>query len=227
MNKAVKEAFKDSLLIFPGYLVLGIGFGVLMGSRGFSFFHVLAMSVLIYAGSMQYAGVDLLFSSASIITTILMTVMINIRHLFYGIGVLDRYSGIRKHRIYDIFALTDETFSIAVSKDLKGLDADDYYFHLSLFDHLWWVSGSVLGSLLGDILPFDYTGIDFSMTALFIVIVLSQWESSKDHLPVIFSFVICAACLFIFGNSDFLLPSMVCIVIMLFVLRKIRGDSDV
>ncbi len=227
MKRSGKEAFRDSLIILPAYLVLGIGFGVLMNAKGYGFVHSLLMSVFIYAGSMQYAGVDLLCSSASVFTTALMTVMVNIRHLFYGVGVLDKYKKITKHRIYDIFALTDETFSIVCSKDLSGLDLNDYCFHLSFFNHLWWVSGTLLGSILGDILPFDYTGIDFSMTALFIVIVISQWKNSSDHLPVILTFLISAVCLFLFGAGDFLLPSMAGIVIMLSVLRKTGGEKDV
>ena len=225
MDRSITEAFRDSLLILPGYVVLGIGFGVLMDVKGYGLLPSALMSVFIYAGSMQYAGVDLLASSASFITAVFMTIMINIRHLFYGVGVLDRYQKIRKHKAYDIFALTDETFSIVCSKDMKDLDYETYYFHLSLFNHIWWVSGSVLGSLLGDILPFDYTGIDFSMTALFIVIVLSQWESNKDHLPVILTFIITGTCLIVFGSSGFLMPSMIGIVVMLSVLRKIRGDD--
>ena len=226
MKKSVSQALKDSLVILPGYVVLGIGFGVLMNSKGFGMMYSLLMSVFIYAGSMQYAGVDLLSSSASIITTVFMTLMVNIRHLFYGVGMLEKYKGIERHKIYDIFALTDETFSIVCSKDLKDLDKDEYCFSLSLFNHLWWISGTLIGSIAGNVLPFDFTGIDFSMTALFIVIVLSQRESDKDHLPVILTFIISFICLILFGRDDFLLPSMISIVIILSVLRKIRGDED-
>ncbi len=226
MQKETREAFKDSLTIFPGYLVLGIGFGVLMDAKGFSFLHSAAMSLFIYAGSMQYTGVDLLSSSASLLTAFLMTVMVNIRHLFYGIGMLKEFSELKKHRFYDIFALTDETFSILCSKDLSGYDADTYCFYLSLFNHLWWISGSLIGALLGDILPFDYRGIEFSMTALFIVIVLSQSESNKDHLIVIFSFAITIFCLLVFGKERFLIWSMLLITAMLFILRRIRRNND-
>lgn len=226
MQKETREAFKDSLTIFPGYLVLGIGFGVLMDAKGFSFLHSAAMSLFIYAGSMQYTGVDLLSSSASLLTAFLMTVMVNIRHLFYGIGMLKEFSELEKHRCYDIFALTDETFSILCSKDLSGCDADTYCFYLSLFNHIWWISGSLIGALLGDILPFDYRGIEFSMTALFIVIVLSQSESNKDHLIVILSFAITIFCLLVFGKERFLIWSMPLIAAMLFILRRIRRNND-
>ncbi len=223
MKKSVKEALKDSLMIMPGYIVLGIGFGVLMKSKGFTMLHSFLMAVFIYAGSMQYVGVELLALPAGYLNVFLMTLMVNIRHLFYGIGMLSRYKVLKRHKIYDIFALTDETFSIVCSKNMKGLSREDYYFFLSLFDHLYWITGCVLGSILGNILPVDLTGIEFSMTVLFLVIVIDQWEKNKDHLPVVLSFAISIACLWYFGRDRFLLPCMILIIAMLFILRKIRG----
>ena len=227
MNKSVKEALKDSLMILPGYVVLGIGFGVLMQTKGFGVLPSALMAIFIYAGSMQYAGVDLLASSASLLTAFLMTLMVNIRHLFYGVGMLSRYKVLKKHRNYDIFALTDETFSIVCSKNMKGLDREDYYFCVSLFNHFYWITGCVLGSVLGDILPIDFTGIDFSMTVLFIVIVIDQWKKSDDHLPVILSFAISIGCLVYFGSESFLIPSMILIIVMLSILRQFRGADHV
>ena len=221
-KETFKQALKDSLNILPGYIVLGIGFGVLLKAKGYSFLMYLFMSGLIYAGSMQYVGIDLLSTGASLITTFFMTIMVNIRHLFYGVGMLEKYQNLKRHRIYNIFALTDETFSIACSKKVED---EEYYFFLSVLNHSYWITGSLIGNVLGDILPFNYTGIDFSMTALFIVIVISQWENSTDHLPVILSFIISIICLIVFGSDDFLIPSMIGIIIYLFVLRKIRGDD--
>ena len=226
MSKSVKTAFKDSLLIFPGYLVLGIGFGVLMNAKGFGLLHSFLMAAFIYAGSMQYVGVDLLASSASLMTAFLMTIAVNIRHLFYGIGMLSRYKNLKKHRNYDIFALTDETFSIVCSKNMKGLNRTDYYFCLSLFNHLYWIAGCVLGSLVGNILPFNTTGIEFSMTALFIVIVVDQWKKTRDHTPVLLSFAISILCLYFFGSERFLIPAMMLIIISLAILRKVEGGED-
>ena len=226
MNRSIREAFKDSLNIFPGYMVLGLGFGILLKAKGFGIIHCLLMSVFIYAGSMQYVGIDLLASGASLITAFFMSIMVNIRHLFYGIGMLKEYQNLKRHRIYNIFALTDETFSIACSKDTTGLDKNTYYFALSLFNQFYWITGSVLGNIAGNILPFDYTGIDFSMTALFIVIVVSQWENNSDHLIVVLSFIISIVCLIIFGSSDFLLPAMIMIIVMLGILKRIRGGKD-
>lgn len=223
-KETFKEALKDSLNILPGYIVLGIGFGVLLKARGYGALMCLFMSTLIYAGSMQYVGIDLLSGGASLITTFLMTVMVNIRHLFYGVAMLKKYQDLSKHKIYNIFALTDETFSIACNKKIED---EDYYFFLSLLNHSYWITGSMIGNILGDILPFNYTGIDFSMTALFIIIVISQWENSNDHLPAILGFVISGICLFLFGSDDFLIPSMIGIIISLFILKKVKGENDV
>ncbi|MBQ5555819.1 MAG: AzlC family ABC transporter permease [Erysipelotrichaceae bacterium] len=221
MRPSIKTALRDSLVILPGYLVLGIGFGVLMDTKGFGLLHSFLMAVFIYAGSMQYVGVELLASAASYLTVFIMTIMVNIRHLFYGIGMLDKYKDLKKHKLYDIFALTDETFSIACNRKMSGLNKEDYYFYLSLFNHCYWIAGCVLGSILGDVLPFDFRGIEFSMTVLFIVIVIDQWEKNKDHTPVILSFIASIACLIYFGRDNFLIPSMALIIVILFVVRKV------
>lgn len=220
MRPSIKTALRDSLVILPGYLVLGIGFGVLMDTKGFGLLHSFLMAVFIYAGSMQYVGVELLASAASYLTAFIMTIMVNIRHLFYGIGMLDKYKDLKKHKLYDIFALTDETFSIACNRKMSGLNKEDYYFYLSLFNHCYWITGCVLGSILDDVLPFDFRGIEFSMTVLFIVIVIDQWEKNKDHTPVILSFIASIACLIYFGRDNFLIPSMALIIVILFIVRK-------
>lgn len=221
MRPSIKTALRDSLVILPGYLVLGIGFGVLMDTKGFGLLHSFLMAVFIYAGSMQYVGVELLASAASYLTVFIMTIMVNIRHLFYGVGMLDKYKDLKKHKLYNIFALTDETFSITCNRKMSGLNKEDYYFYLSLFNHCYWIAGCVLGSILGDVLPFDFRGIEFSMTVLFIVIVIDQWEKNKDHTPVILSFIASIACLIYFGRDNFLIPSMALIIVILFIVRKV------
>ena len=221
MRPSIKTALRDSLVILPGYLVLGIGFGVLMDTKGFGLLHSFLMAVFIYAGSMQYVGVELLASAASYLTVFIMTIMVNIRHLFYGIGMLDKYKDLKKHKLYDIFTLTDETFSIACNRKMSGLNKEDYYFYLSLFNHCYWITGCVLGSILGDVLPFDFRGIEFSMTVLFIVVVIDQWEKNKDHTPVILSFIASIVCLICFGRDNFLIPSMALIIVILFIVRKV------
>lgn len=220
-KRTLKKAFKDSLPILAGYLALGIGFGVLLHSKGYSFWWALLMSCTIYAGAGQYAAVDLLSSGASLITTAVMTLIINARHFFYGFSLLDKYKGTGKAKPYMIFALTDETYSlVCTAKIPEGVDEKKYYFFLSLLDQLYWITGCTIGALLGTFIPFDSTGIDFAMTALFVVIFVEQWLSTKEHLPAILGSVTTLVCLFIFGAQYFIIPSMAFIAVELVFFRK-------
>ena len=220
-KRTLKKAFKDSLPILAGYLALGIGFVVLLHSKGYSFWWALLMSCTIYAGAGQYAAVDLLSSGASLITTAVMTLIINARHFFYGFSLLDKYKGTGKAKPYMIFALTDETYSlVCTAKIPEGVDEKKYYFFLSLLDQLYWITGCTIGALLGTFIPFDSTGIDFAMTALFVVIFVEQWLSTKEHLPAILGAVTTLVCLFIFGAQYFIIPSMAFIAVELVFFRK-------
>ena len=219
MNKIIKESFKDSLPIMAGYLVLGSGFGIMCTTYGYSIFVAISMSLFIYAGSMQYVALSLLSSGASLLSAFIMTVVVNIRHLFYGISMFNKYHDLKKHKFYTIFSLTDETFSIVSSKKDKD---DDYYFYLSLFNQLYWLIGTILGFLIGDRLPFSTSGIEFSMTALFICVVVDNLEKNKDYLPTIGGFIISLICLLIFGTSNFLVPSILFITLFLIILGKVR-----
>lgn len=176
----VKHAFKQSVPIMAGYIVLGMGFGVLLELKGYGVLWAIAMSVFIYAGSMQYVAINLITGGASLIATALMTLMVNARHLFYGISMLDKYKNTGKYKPYLIFALTDETYSLVCSGKIpEGVDRNKYYFLVSLFDQVYWVVGSVIGSVVGSVLNFNTAGIDFSMTALFLVVFVEQWKSTK------------------------------------------------
>ena len=232
--KTFKYAFVRSLPIMAGYIVLGLGFGVLLQSKGYGAGWALAMGGLIYAGSMQYVAIDLLAGGASLISAALMTLMVNARHLFYGISMLERYKDTGAAKPYLIFALTDETYSVVCSGDVPdGVDRKKYYFWVSLLDQFYWVVGCVAGALLGSVLPFDTTGIDFSMTALFLVVMVEQWRSTRDHTPVLVGLGVSLVCLLIFGSSNFLIPSMIGITVALTLLRgtmekrKEAGHADV
>lgn len=230
-KRTLKKAFKDSLPILAGYLALGIGFGVLLHSKGYSFLWALLMSCTIYAGAGQYAAVDLLSSGASLITTAVMTLIINARHFFYGFSLLDKYKGTGKAKPYMIFALTDETYSlVCTAKIPEGIDEKKYYLFLSILDQLYWISGCTIGALLGTFIPFDSTGIDFAMTALFVVIFVEQWLDTKEHLPAILGAATTIVCLFIFGAQYFIIPSMAFIAVELVIFRKrfekSNPDSD-
>lgn len=220
-KRTLKKALKDSLPILAGYLALGIGFGVLLHSKGYSFLWALLMSCTIYAGAGQYAAVDLLSSGASLITTAVMTLIINARHFFYGFSLLDKYKGTGKAKPYMIFALTDETYSlVCTAKIPEGIDEKKYYLFLSVLDQLYWITGCTIGALLGTFIPFDSTGIDFAMTALFVVIFIEQWLSTNEHLPAILGAATTLVCLFIFGAQYFIIPSMAFIAVELVIFRK-------
>lgn len=220
MNKqTLRLAFRASIPVMAGYLVLGLGFGVLLQNQGYGFIWAFLMSLTIYAGSMQYAALDLISGGASLITTALMTLMINARHFFYGLSMLDKYQGAGKAKPYLIFSLTDETYSLVCSPAPEGADEKGYYLLVSLFDQIYWIAGSVLGGLLGPILPFDSTGMDFAMTALFVVIFVEQWLSAKNHLPAMLGVGISVVCLAVLGPSRFVIPAMVLITLALALLR--------
>ncbi len=220
-KQTVKQAFITSIPVMAGYLVLSIGFGILMRNAGYGVLWTAAMSIFIYAGSMQYVGVGLLTSCASIITTALTTFMVNARHLFYSISMVDTYRDAGPCKPYLIFALTDETYSLLCDGTVPdGCDPNLYRLLVSLFDHCYWVTGSVLGSLLGAVLPFPTTGIEFSMTALFIAAFTEQWLTTKDHVPAATGLVCTLLCLLFFGPERFLIPAMLLITLVLTLVRS-------
>ena len=203
-----------------GYRVLGIGFGILLRSAGYGVIWALAMSVFIYAGSMQYVGIGLITGGASILTTAFTTLMVNARHLFYSISMIGRYQDAGKYKPYMVFALTDETYSLLCDgKVPDGADAGLYRFLVSFFNHCYWVAGSVAGSLLGTVLPFSTKGIEFSMTALFIASFTGQWLSQKDHIPALTGLVSSLVSLLVFGPDRFLIPAMLLITLILTLFR--------
>ena len=226
MKKDIKKALKDTIPVLSGYIVLGMGFGVLMQAKGYGFWWVFAMSALIYAGSMQYLAIDLLCGGASLISAALTTLMVNARHLFYGISMIDNYKGTGKKKPYLIFALTDETYSLVCSGNEDKSDSERYryYFLVSVFNQVYWVAGSVIGVLVGEIIPFSTEGIDFALTALFVTVFVEQWKSTRDHIPAIVGVLASVLCLVIFGAGDFLIPAMLLITLLL-SLPKICGKG--
>ena len=226
-SKTVKLAFLKSLPVMAGYIVLGIGFGILLRKAGYGVLWAFAMSTLIYGGSMQYVGVDLIAGGASIITTAITTFMVNARHLFYSISMLRVYKNSGKYKPYLIYSITDETYSLLCDgKTPEGTDPELYRFLVSLFDHSFWIIGGVLGNLSSH-LPFSTTGIEFSMTALFIAAFVEQWISSGDHIPAITGALSTLACLLIFGSENFLIPSMLLITLVLTILRgRLEGKGE-
>ena len=216
----VKIAFIKSLPVMAGYIVLGIGFGILLGDVGFGPVWAAAMSLLVFAGSMQYVGVSLIAGGGSVLVTALTTLMVNARHIFYSVSMYDLYktAGAKKPAL--IFTLTAETYSLLCDGTApEGEAPPPYRLLVSLFNYSYWVLGSFLGGLLGQVIPFDTTGIDFSMTALFVTVFVEQWTSTKEHRPALLGVGATLLCLVLFGQEVFLIPSMVLITLALTMLR--------
>lgn len=221
MKRTIKLAFLKSLPVLAGYIVLGIGFGILLRSAGYGVIWAFAMSALIFAGSLQYVSIGLISGGASFLTTAITTLMVNARHLFYSISMIERYKNSGKWKPYLIFSLTDETYSLLCDgKTPEGVDENTYRGFVSLFNHSYWIIGSVIGNILGASLPFSTKGIEFSMTALFIASFTEQWTKTKNHFPAITGIVSTVLCLLIFDGDNFLIPSMLLITLVLTIFRK-------
>ena len=219
-RKIWKAALPYTLPVCTGYIFLGIAFGVLMVSGGFSPLWALLMSVCIYAGSMQFVAVDLLAGPFAPLTAALMTLMVNARHMVYGLSMLERFKICGKLKPYMMFSLSDETYSLLCSaKPPEGMDKKWFMFFIALMDQLYWIAGTAIGALAGSLISFDSTGIDFAMTALFIVIFVEQWESTKDHIPAILGLAVTLLCLVIFGPDWFIIAAMAGIFVSLTLLR--------
>ncbi len=223
----MRSAFIETIPVFAGYLVLGIGFGIMLTKNGYSIAWAFVMAVTIYAGAMQYLAVDLLTGGASLITTAITTLLVNARHLFYGLSLLKKYKGAGLKKIYMIFALTDETYSLVSSKKPnKELDSSQYYFFISIFNQCYWIVGCCFGAFLGATIPFNSQGIDFALTALFVTIFVEQWKSTKNHIPAIIGVLTTLTSLVVFGQEHFLIPSMIGIAILLTLLRNKRLGEE-
>lgn len=227
MKKVVKQAFIDTLPVMTGYLVLGLGFGIIMKTNGYRILLAFAMSLFIYAGSMQYIAIGLLAGGASLITIALTTLMVNARHLFYGISMIGKYKNTGKRKPYLIFALTDETYSLVCNDNLvmEEKERADYYFWVSLLNHGYWILGSVAGAVVGTVLSFNSEGIDFALTALFLTVFLEQWLTNKKHTPAMIGVGVSVICLLIFGSDKFLIPTMLVIALLLCVYKEERKDD--
>ena len=227
MHKTLKKAFVSTIPVLTGYLSLGFGFGIILKANGYETILAPIMSLVIYAGSMQYVAVGLLAGGASLITVALTTFLVNARHLFYGISMLDKYKNIGKIKPYLIFALTDETYSLLCHDDprISAEERKKYCFFVSVLDHTYWVVGSLLGSVVGSLVKFNSQGIDFVLNALFITIFLEQWLTSKKHSPAVIGVAFSAFCLVLFGSESFLIPSML-VILLLLCLYKEENQND-
>ena len=224
--RAFRAAFPYTVPVLTGYLFIGMAFGVMIQEKGYNFLWAMLMSLVIYAGSGQYLAVNFFAPSVSLFNVIFMEFMVNIRHIFYGLSLLERFSEMGKKRLYMIFSLTDETYSLFfVTKVPKDVKEEQFLFAIAVLDQSYWIIGSGIGALLGNVLPFSAEGIDFAMTALFGVIFIEQWMEKKNRIPAGIGVVGAFVCLQIFGADSFVLPSMLLIVLILFVGKK-RLDKE-
>ena len=218
---ALKAAFPVTIPVMTGYFCLGMAFGVLMETNGYGVFWALLMSLVVFAGSMQFVTITLLTTAFDPIQAFLLAIMVNARHIFYGLSVLEKYKGLGKVRGFLIFAITDETFSlVSAVEPPEGAERKDFYFWLSFLDYLYWVTGSVIGALMGGMITFDTTGMDFALTALFVVLFMEQWKKKENRPAGIIGVACAAVSLAVFGADNLVIPAMLLILAVLLGGRK-------
>ena len=225
-RNVLSAAFHVTIPVLMGYLAIGMAFGLMMDSAGYNVFWALLMSLIIYAGAGQYMGVTLLAAGASPLQTALMTLLLNFRHMFYGLSMLEKFRGMGLRKLYMIFSLTDETYALLSSARVpERVDPHAYYFAIAVLDHGYWILGSVIGSVAGALISFDTTGIDFAMTALFIVIAVDQWKTYRSHLPALLGCGITVLSLVILRPDAMLIPALCVIIVALLLLRaRLEGS---
>ena len=218
---AWKAAFPNTVPVMTGYLCLGMAFGVLMKTNGYGVGWSVLMSLLCFAGSMQFVTITLLTTAFEPVQAFLLSLMVNARHIFYGLSVLDKYRGLGKVRAFLIFALTDETFSlVSAVEPPEGVERKDFYFALSLLNYVYWVAGSAVGGLLGNLITFDTTGLDFALTALFVVLFMEQWKKRENRGAGLIGLGCTAVSLLGFGAENLVIPAMILIMAVLLGGRK-------
>ena len=227
-RQAFKKAFPYTIPVLTGYLFIGIAFGVMYAEKGYSFLWAILMSLLVYAGSGQYLAVNFFVPGISFLQVIFLTFMVNVRHVFYGISLLEKFNKMGKSRWYMIFGLTDETYSLlCTTKVPEGVNEEKFLLAIALLDQSYWVIGSAIGALAGSLLPINSEGIDFAMTALFVVIFVEQWTEKRNRIPAMIGVGGAFICLQIFGAESFVLPSMLLIICALFAgRRRLEKEED-
>ena len=217
----LKGAFPATVPVMTGFLVLGFAYGVLMDTKGYGPLWSTLMSLLAFGGSMQYVAITLLTTVFDPIQAFLLSVMVNARHLFYGLALLGKYKGLGKVRGFLIFALCDETFSLVSAMEPPAdMERKDFYLGVSILNYSYWVLATAVGGLMGDLIPFDTTGLDFALTALFVVLFLEQWKKKENHFSGVTGIACAALSLALFGAENMVIPAMVMILAILLGGRK-------
>lgn len=220
INAAFFAAFPNTIPILAGFLFLGIAYGIYMNQSGFKFYYPMFMSFIIFAGSVEFATVSWLLGSFDPVNIFFLTLMINARHLFYGLSMLEKYNIPGWKKLYLIYGMCDESFSINATVDVpKEIDKGWFMFFVTMLNQIYWVAGATIGGIFGSFIPFDTKGIEFVMTALFVVIFLENWLKEKDHSASVIGLFISFICLIIFKGTNFIIPSMIIILSVLTLLR--------
>ena len=223
----IKFAFKQSIPVMLGYIFLGIAFGLMLQNAGYSFLWALIISMFVYAGSMQFVLVTLLTGGVSLISCAVMTLLINGRHIFYGLSFVEKFKKTGKFYPYMIFSLTDETYSVLCSLKIpKDVEENKAMFLISLFDQGYWILGSVIGGIAGQLIIFNSSGIEFSMTALFVVIFINQWQESHSHLAALIGLASAVISLIVFGPGKFILPALTLSVVIMILLQNYSAGKE-
>lgn len=226
--RALRAAFPHTIPIFAGFCFLGITYGIYMNVSGFSFVYPMLMALTIFGGSLEFVAVTMLLGTFAPLQTLIMTLMIQARHLFYGIAMLDKYKGLGWKRYYLIFGMCDESFSINYTASIpKDVDKGWFMFFVTLLNHIYWFSGATLGGIFGSFIHFNTEGLDFVMTAMFVVIFMEQWLKEKRRTSALVGIGISLLCLLTFGADHFIIPSMLAILGVLTLIRNPleRGES--
>lgn len=224
ITRSFRAAFPCTIPILAGFLFLGMAYGIYMNVSGFSFVYPMIMAAVIFGGSLEFLAAQMLLSPFAPLQVLMVSLMIQARHLFYGISMLDNFKDMGWKKFYLIYGMCDETFSINCTAEIpKDCDRGWFYFFVTLLNQLYWVGGATLGGLLGNLITFDTKGLDFVMTAMFIVIFLEQWLKEKHHFSEWAGLASSAACLLIFGKDNFMIPAMICILLLLTAFRKPVG----
>jgi 4-azaleucine resistance transporter AzlC len=220
-RKALKAAFPYTIPIFAGFWFLGLAYGIYMNVSGFSFVYPMVMSLIIFGGSLEFVAVEMLLSPFAPVQVLVMTLLIQARHLFYGISMLDRFKDMGWKKFYLIFGMCDETFSINYTADIpEDVDRGWFMFFVTLLNHFYWVSGATIGGLVGSLIRFDTNGISFVMTSMFVVIFMEQWMKEEHHFSAYIGLGAAALCLLAFGSDSFMIPTMLMIIVLLAAFRK-------
>jgi len=227
LPNAMKAAFPFTIPVMTGFLALGMAFGILMSSKGYSWYWTLLTSSVVYAGSLQFVGISMLTSVFDPLYAFLIALAVNARHIFYGISMLEQYNGTGKIKPYLIFGMTDETFSILhTTRPPPHVEKPAFMLAMTLMNHCYWVSGSVAGGLIGPLLTFNTHGIDFVMTAFFVVVFINQWRAQRNHSPALIGLGAATVCLIVFGSENFIIPAMLLIIACLTMLRPLLTKTS-